>query len=94
MVQVDGQILTWDDNKRILNLANHGLDFNDLGEFDWNSLNHQRSDRGKEVRYVAPGYFRGKMHIVVYTERQDLTRVISVRRAKQREERLYAEAND
>ena len=80
----------WDDNKRILNLANHQQDFRDVEEFDWDSAVQQRSDRGKETRYTATSDFRGKLHTVVYTERQDAIRVISFRRANKREEILYA----
>ena len=82
----------WDDNKRDLNLLIHGLDFRDVDEFDWDSAVQQRSDRGSETRYSATSTFRGKLHTVIYTERQDLTRIISFRRANKREVRRYAAA--
>lgn len=92
MVQVDGRDLIWDDNKRFLNLVNHQLDLNDLQEFDWDVAKHWRSDRGDEIRFVAVGYFANKLHAVIYTDRQDTTRIISFRRANRKEERLYAAA--
>ena len=81
-----------DSDKRILNLLNHRLDFRDVDEFDWDAAKHWRSDRRGEIRYSATSTFRGKMHTVIYTERQDVTRVISFRRANKQEERRYAAA--
>ena len=92
MLHVNGRDLIWDHNKRILNLANHGLDFDDLGEFDWDSTIRWRSDRGDEIRFTTISTFRGKMHSVIYTERQGVIRVISFRRANKKEERRYAAA--
>ena len=82
----------WDDNKRDLNMRHHGLDFNDVAEFDWDNAVHERSDRGGETRYVAVGVLRDKLYAVVYTERQGITRIISFRRANDKEEIRYAAA--
>ena len=94
MPTADRRTYEWDHNKRILNLANYQLDFRDVEEFDWDSAVRRRSDRGNEIRYVAIGDFRGEIHVVVYTIRQDVIRVISFRRANDKEVGFHAEAND
>ena len=94
MPAADDRTYEWDDNKRILNLANHQLDFEDVEEFDWDAALRRRSDRDNEIRYIAIGSFRGKTHVVVYTIRQDAIRVISFRRANDKEVGIHAEAND
>ena len=84
----------WDENKRALNLLYHNLDFREVDYFDWDAATRRRSDRGNEVRHTATGMFRGKLHTVVYTEREGLTRIISFRRANKQEVRRHAESND
>lgn len=83
-------ILDWDPRKRIQNLTCHGLDFQDLVEFNWGANSPRRSDRHGEERYVELGDFRGKPHVVVYTVRNGVVRIISFRRAKTIEVSRYA----
>ena len=45
-----------------------------------------------ETRYLAIGYIGDRLHAVVYTDRGDATRIISLRRANRQEEREYAGA--
>ena len=92
MLYGNDRIYDWDDNKRALNIRRHGIDFNDVAEFDWDGGVHERSDRKGEVRFMAIGYFQDILHVVIYTERQDKTRVISFRRANKQEVRRYAAA--
>ena len=92
MLYANDRIYDWDENKRAINLIRHGLDFNDLDEFAWNTVVQWRSDRSNETRYTATSMFRGKLHTIIYTERGALTRIISFRRANDKEERRYAAA--
>ena len=85
----ENEILDWDPDKRIQNLARHGLDFRDLAHFSWGANQPRRSDRLGEVRYVELGNFRGKPHVVVYTIRDEVIRIISFRRAKRTEVTRY-----
>ncbi len=43
-----------------------------------------------EVRKAATGLNDGRLFVVVYTERGDLTRIISLRKANEREKRIWS----
>jgi uncharacterized DUF497 family protein len=83
----------WDESKRLSNLKKHGVDFADIEEFDWKgSIRWQ--DRRKEYgedRYSALGDFRGRVHSVSFTTRNGNYRIISFRKASERETKLYEE---
>jgi len=62
-------------------------------EFEWESawvVVDDRVDYGEERR-IALGLFRGRLHVLVHTSRGTVTRLISFRRANEREENIYAE---
>ncbi len=82
----------WDEVKRQSNAQKHGVDFQEVEVFDWDSALVERSDRGGEVRFVAIGYIDVRLCCFVFTERGTRIRVISLRRASRREERRYAQA--
>ena len=79
----------WDEGKRRSNLDKHGVDFTAIESFDWETALVGRSDRHGEVRFVAIGYIKDRLHQVVFTERGEVTRIISLRRASLRERRSY-----
>ena len=54
----------------------------------------ERSDRHGEPRYTGVGYLRSRLHVVVFTERDGATRIISLRKASQEERIRHAEANN
>ena len=82
----------WDEVKRQSNAQKHGIDFQEVEVFDWDSALVERSDRAGEVRFVAVGYIDVRLCCIVFTERRTRIRVISLRRASRREERRYAQA--
>ena len=82
----------WDEVKRQSNAQKHGIDFQEVEVFDWDSALVERSDRAGEVRFVAVGYIDLRLCCIVFTERRTRIRVISLRRASRREERRYAQA--
>lgn len=85
----------WDEAKRLANLKKHGVDFADALEFAWETADvtiDDRFDYGEE-RLVAFGYYRGRVHVIVYTERDGTKRIISFRKATRREAQPY-EAKD
>ena len=81
----------WDEGKRQSNLYKHGVDFAGIETFDWETALVGRSDRHGEIRFVAIGYIEDRLHQVVFTERGEATRIISLRRASVRERRSYVQ---
>ena len=81
----------WDEAKRRANLEKHGLDFADLGEFDWATDVVFIDDRRNygEVRYTALALFLAEVHSVTFTRRGARVRIISFRRASRKELRRY-----
>ena len=84
-------MFTWDEKKRKLNLAKHGIDFHDASEIFGGPLvtvEDTREDYG-EPRYVALGLLRGVVVSVAYVERHDNVRIISIRKALKHEARFF-----
>jgi uncharacterized protein len=83
----------WDEAKRLTNLCKHGIDFIDIpAVFDQDTLTVE-DDRYSytEQRFVTFGLFQGRVVAVVHTDRDDLTRIISARKATKYEQRIYFE---
>ena len=80
----------WDTQKSISNQEKHGIDF-DTAKKLW------LDDKRVEIQIAFPSEDRwaliaaveGKMWTAIYTMRNDVIRVISVRRAREREVKLY-----
>jgi uncharacterized protein len=84
-------VFTWDERKRKLNLAKHGIDFRDAEAiFDGPlvTVADTREDYG-EPRYVALGLLEDIVVFVVYAERNDQVRIISIRKALKYEARFF-----
>jgi len=84
----------WDEAKRKTNFVTHDIDFEDVPEI-FTSLMlvgpDVRKDYG-ESRKIGFGFIRGRLMTVAFTEReQDSIRIISARKANQREETYYQE---
>ena len=85
----------WDEAKNAANIRKHGIDFADVTDI----FNHpmlamldDREDYGEE-RWIAIGWIRALIGVVVYTERQgDVIRIISARKASKHEVRLYEQS--
>ena len=81
----------WDERKRISNLAKHGADFRDAVRIDL-SRAVIRADRRRdygEMREIALAMLDERVHVLVFTMRGGVTRVISLRKAKLEEIRDY-----
>ena len=91
MLRADGQTYEWDLDKRALNLARHGVDFESIKHFRWQTATIKRSDRAGEERRLALGFLGDKVHAVVYTVRGDNRRLISMRRASKQEVKEHEE---
>lgn len=83
----------WDETKCAENLLKHGVDFSIADAFDWESAElvpDSRRDYGEE-RHVAIGIVGERVYVMVYTLRGENIRIISLRKANQREVKRYVE---
>ena len=81
----------FDEAKRARTLAERGLDMARADEvFDGASLTVEddRMDYG-ETRYITIGFLDERMVVLVWTPRGDARRVISMRKANDREKAIY-----
>jgi uncharacterized DUF497 family protein len=81
----------WDEAKRQRTLQNRGIDFADVTRFDLQTAvidPDLRRDYG-EVRLLALGMIDGRLHMLCFTRRRKIARVISLRRANAREYREW-----
>ena len=84
----------WDEQKRAANKARHRVDFLVVVDFDWDSAlvaPDDRYDYGEE-RYVSIGPINGRLHVLIFTRRDAAVRVISLRKANEREVKQYEKA--
>ncbi|MFC4299901.1 BrnT family toxin [Castellaniella hirudinis] len=86
--------IIYDPAKNSANRAKHGVSLADAKAFEWDDALIRQDDRYAygEVRMRAIGYIGPRLHVLVYTDRGNIRRIISLRRANKREERHYAEA--
>lgn len=85
--------ISFDPAKRARTLAERGLDFADVAEvFSGPSITgpDPRQDYG-EPRMITVGLLRGRMVIVIWTPRNGMRRIISLRKANGREQRRYGD---
>lgn len=84
----------WDESKRRLNLLKHGVAFAGVEGFDWGTVLIRPDTRREygEPRYVAFGVMNGRLHALIFTPRGGRIRIIGLRKANGREERMYDEA--
>jgi uncharacterized DUF497 family protein len=77
----------WDEAKRQTNLAKHGVDFDVIGRFEWDTAQTEpdrRFDYGED-RLESIGHIGDRLYVVVYTPRGTRRRLISLRKANSRE---------
>lgn len=80
----------WDKNKRLANIAKHGVDFRDIERFEWETAIFREPDFvDHEVRENAIGWIDDKLCAVTYTERDEFVRIISLRVASNYERKIW-----
>jgi uncharacterized DUF497 family protein len=84
--------IEFDPAKNARSIAERGLSFTLVTEFDWTTARTIQSDRHGEDRHMAMGKIGGRVHVLVYTQRGQNLRVISLRRANGREVKRYEKA--
>lgn len=84
----------WDERKRQSNIDKHGIDFIDAKEI-WQTgvveIPSPQSQHG-EQRHIALGLMEGRVIAVVYTWRTRNKRIISARKAREYEQKIYRNA--
>ena len=83
--------LEWDEEKRQKTISERGLDFADLARIDFdNALTFadHRKDYG-ESRYISFGHLDGRLCAFCWTARADRIRIVSMRKANDRERKKY-----
>jgi uncharacterized protein len=82
----------WDKRKASANLRKHKVAFDSVPAFEFDTAIIRSVDlEDGEERVVALGFIGEKLHVLVYTERGDITWVISLRRAEKHEWRWFYE---
>jgi uncharacterized protein len=81
----------WDPFKAAKVLADRGLDFATAIIIFQNPHLLIRSDKNGEVRWKATGRVEGQMLTVIFTQRDEAIRIITLRRAWRNEERAFGE---
>lgn len=81
----------WDESKYATNLKKHQIAFELIYEFDWSNAKFDVDDRFDygEERLLAFGRIDGRGYAVVYVKRGDRVRIISMRRAHDKELAVY-----
>jgi uncharacterized DUF497 family protein len=91
--QLQGLEFEWDEEKAAGNVEKHGVTFEEAAEVFFDPF-YQMGDASidDEIRPFALGYsLSQRMLLVIYTERDDRTRIISARQATRYERKLYEE---
>ena len=80
----------YDENKSLINKEKHGIDFVDAQNL-WQDEN--ANIIGEETRYALISIFKNKCYTAIFTLRDEMYRIISVRRCRKNEEKNYEKNN-
>jgi hypothetical protein len=85
----------YDENKSQSNKEKHGIGFVDAQNLwqDENALIVPANIIGDEERYALISTFKNKCYTAIFTIRDEMYRIISVRRCRKNEERNYEKNN-
>ena len=82
----------WDENKNLVNIQKHSVDFNNVPEiFNGPMIINidDRIDYGEE-RYIGIGFLRDIIAVVIFVEKDDdIIRIISARKANKNESKIF-----
>ncbi len=87
-------VLEWDDTKRNATLNQRGLDFADIASADWSSALTDEDARVTyaEQRFVTMAPINQRLCVFAWCWRGEAMRIISLRKANERERKRYAKA--
>jgi uncharacterized DUF497 family protein len=83
----------FDPEKDAVNRAKHGVSLDRAAEFDWSDARIKpdaRRDYG-EPRFIGTGWIGRRLHVMVFTRRGDVVRIINLRKANARERKRHAQ---
>lgn len=81
----------WNEKKNQLNYEKYGLNFKDADfVFAGQTVTFpdDRYEYGEE-RFITLGELKGRVVVVIHTQRNFITRIISMRKANDREKKIY-----
>ena len=83
--------ITYDPAKNNKNIAERGLPFDSVARFEFETAYIYADTRKdySEVRYIGVGFIGQRLHVVVFAETENGIRVISLRKANEREVKAY-----
>lgn len=86
--------LEWDDTKRNETLKERGLDFANVASVDWSTAFTAEDTRADyaEVRFVTMAPIANRLCVFAWCWRGEALRVISLRKANDREVKRYEKA--
>ena len=87
--------ITFDEAKDALNTSKHGVSLSEAEKLEWDDAliwQDTRRDYG-EARMIALCAIGERLYCVVYVDREDARRIISLRKANYREVMDYANQN-
>lgn len=87
--------ITFDPEKDRINQQKHGLSLVDAQNLEWSELFFWPDDRFDygEQRFIGYAPIGQRLYCVVYVDRGDVRRIISLRKANPREVKFYAANN-
>lgn len=85
----------YDINKSRMNKEKHGIDFVEAQSLwkDDNALVIPANTSDEETRYALISRFSKKCYVAIFTMRENIFRIISVRRCRKNEEKNYENNN-
>lgn len=89
--KLNGHWIEWDDRKNEINIQKHGISFQ-AAKYVFNDQNrlefYDEVHSVNEDRYITIGMVH-EILFVVFTERKNATRLISARKANDKERKIY-----
>jgi uncharacterized protein len=85
--------IEYDQAKNQANIKERNLSFDNVALLDWDTALIAQDVRGhNEQRFIALAMLDGRLHVVCYTWRGEVRRIISFRKANKREVAIYEKA--
>lgn len=85
-------MIEFDPAKDEANIAKHGVSLARAADFEMEAASVSKDDRADygEDRFVAVGQLDGRLHVLIFTLRDEAVRAISLRKANKREVKRHA----
>jgi uncharacterized protein len=84
--------VTFDPAKDAANVVSHGISLNSAAQLDWETLSVKPDTRRNygELRMIGLALMASRLYCVVFVDREQSKRIISLRKANAREVAKYA----